>query len=131
MERPGGLFLVDVFGSATLRRFDSDGLMPSGPSPLAEYCSLDSMIDLWWSRTATLRWSCSRMAGSWVWKPGDRQANPTSCIPRFPAVNGPRVEVVAAERSSLRGRCLPERMLGEPGGSFLTAGPPLRDLTIK
>lgn len=43
-----------------------------------------------WSRTEMLRWSCSRMVGSWVVNPGERQAIPTSLkVERFPpAVRG-------------------------------------------
>ena len=59
--------------------------------------------------------------------PGERHANPTSCIPRPPLsleVKGPVFRELAAldslrERSSLRGRC---REVGGPGdaGSFFT-----------
>jgi hypothetical protein len=106
---------------------------PSGPSPLADFNSLDSMIDRCCSRTDRLRCICSRMVGSWVWKPGERTAIPASCMP-IPslAVSGvadgldesPVPGVAAAmlvERSSLRGRC---RELfgrdGDEGGSFFT-----------
>ena len=79
-----------------------------------------------------LRWSCSRIVGSWVWKPGERHANPTSCIASPPlslAVSGadgrddiePWVWDVLVERSSFRGRC---RELagtsGEEVSSFFT-----------
>ena len=40
-----------------------------------------SMICLCLSLTSRLRWSCSRIVGSWVWKPGERQARPMSCSP--------------------------------------------------
>ena len=76
-----------------------------------------------------LRWSCSRIVGSCVTKPGDRHARPTSWIARPPVsrdVSGavPFWFEFAAlelffERSSLRGLC---RDVGRPGdaGSFFT-----------
>lgn len=96
---------------------------------LTPFC-LASMICLCWSRTSRLLCSCSRMAGSCVWKPGDRQARPTSWIARPAesravrgadgrAVCGPRAPGVLEERSSLLGRGRADCMLGEPG-SFLT-----------
>lgn len=111
---------------AELNGFESRALLMSGPSPLADFCSLDSMMERCCSRTVMLRCSCSWRTGSSVWKPGDRQASPTWCIPRpslavmGPA--GPRTESVLADRSSLRGlgRGLLAVMLGEDGGSFLT-----------
>lgn len=89
-----------------------------------------SMICLCWSRTSRLLCSCSRIAGSCVWKPGDRQARPTSWIARPAdsrevsgadgrAVCGPRVFDVLEERSSRLGRGREDDMLGE-AGSFLT-----------
>lgn len=96
---------------------------------LTPFC-LASMICLCWSRTSRLLCSCSRMAGSCVWKPGDRHARPTSWIARPAesravrgadgrAVCGPRAPGVLDERSSLLGRGRADCMLGEPG-SFLT-----------
>lgn len=134
MERPGGGLFLEVFGAP--KGLGSVDLPVSGPSPLADFCNRDSMIDRCWSRTEMLRWSCSLIAGSWVWKPGDKQASPTSCIARpSRPVNGPREVCVldVMERSSLRGRWrVPDCRLGEAGGSFLIeifdAGPPLREL---
>lgn len=113
---------------AELNGLESRALLISEPepSPLADLCSLDSMMDRCCSRTVMLRCSCSRRTGSSVWKPGDRQASPTWCIPRpslavmGPA--GPRTESVLADKSSLRGlgRGCWADMLGEDGGSFLT-----------
>jgi hypothetical protein len=109
----------------------SDGFCPSGPSPLAVLSNLDSIIDRCCSRTDRLRCMCSRMVGSWVWKPGERTAMPASCsaIPSL-AVSGVAdglderpvgAAAMFVERSSLRGRC---RELfgrgGDEGGSFLT-----------
>lgn len=104
---------------------------------LTPFC-LASMICLCWSRTSRLLCSCSLIAGSCVWKPGDRQARPTSWIARPAesravkgaegrAVCGPRAPGVLEERSSLFGRGRADCMLGEPG-SFLTfiIGGPLR-----
>lgn len=69
------------------------------------------------------------MIGSWVWKPGDRHARPTSCI-RTPsrAVIGPfggrtwrpLEDGRLVERSNLRGRGRLLPMRGDEGGSFLT-----------
>lgn len=71
------------------------------------------------------------MVGSCVWKPGDKQANPTSCIP-MPSLavmgvregrelSGAGMEDVFVFRSSLRGRCLElPGNEGDEGGSFLT-----------
>lgn len=98
----------------------------SGPSPLADcWCSLASIMCLCCSRTDKLRWSCSFMTGSWVTKPGDRHAIPTSWIPRPSRAVIGRAEAgwfdlsVFFDRSSLRGR---GRVLVMPGeaGSFLT-----------
>ena len=75
------------------------------------------------------------MLGSCVWKPGDRHAKPTSCIPRLAlalslAVNGADgLEDIPAwallgvldVRSNLLGRCRAVAgTSGEGGGSFLT-----------
>ncbi len=80
-----------------------------------------------------LRCSCSRIVGSWVANPGERQAKPTSCMPSpvpSRAVSGlADVREVSGcgldadpplERSSLRGRCRAVDSSGEPAGSFLT-----------
>lgn len=81
-----------------------------------------------------LRCSCSRMLGSWVWKPGERQAKPTSFIFKpllSRAVKGaegrevkePWAAVLEAleVRSSLCGRCRAEAgTSGGDEGSFLT-----------
>lgn len=56
IDKPGGGRFLDEDG--VLRepnRFDSEGLMPSGPSPLAVFCRRDSIIDLCWSLTEMLR----------------------------------------------------------------------------
>ena len=137
MERPGGgPFLRDVVGVrvCTPKRVVSCVLAPPSVFSiellgLTPFC-LASMICLCWSRTSRLLCSCSRMAGSCVWKPGDRQARPTSWIARPAesravrgadgrAVCGPRAPGVLDERSSLLGRGRADCMLGEPG-SFLT-----------
>lgn len=131
IERPGGaLFLRDMPGvlAAKLER----GSL-SGPSPLADCCCRRaSIMCRCCSRTLILRCSCSFMTGSWVTKPGERQAMPTSWMPRpSRAVNGRAVcgwfdLGVFLERSSLRGRGRELGMLGD-AGSFLTiilGGPP-------
>lgn len=90
--------------------------------PFADCCSLDSIICLCCSRTLKLRCSCSCIAGSWVTKPGDRHAIPTSrtLSPSRPtagrAVCGPAR--VFFDRSSFLGRCLAGA--SGDGGSFLT-----------
>ena len=92
MERPGGGRFLEVMG---VLRPEPKGLSSEVRSPpsegLAVFCSRDSIMCRCWSRTEMLRCNCSRILGSWVWKPGERQASPTSCIPRLPlsrAVNG-------------------------------------------
>lgn len=72
-----------------------------------------------------LRWSCSFMAGSWVTNPGDRQARPTSWMPRpslavmgRPVPGAPEPDAPPFERSSFLGRWRGVGS-GEPG-SFLT-----------
>lgn len=85
-----------------------------------------------WSRTLIDRCNCCCIVGSWVLKPGERHARPTSCMTRaLPAlppalsllVNGaeglPAPPVVWLLRSRRRGRC---REVGIEGdvGSFLT-----------
>lgn len=137
IDRPGGgPFRRDVVGVrvCTPKRVVSCVLAPPSVFStellgLTPFC-LASMICLCWSRTSRLLCSCSRMAGSCVWKPGDRQARPTSWIARPAesravrgadgrAVCGPRAPGVLDERSSLLGRGRADCMLGEPG-SFLT-----------
>jgi hypothetical protein len=137
MDRPGGgPFLRDVVGVrvCTPKRVVSCVLAPpslfSCELPgLTPFC-LASIICLCWSRTSRLLCSCSRMAGSCVWKPGDKQARPTSWIARPAeslavrgadgrAVWGPRAPGVLEERSSLLGRGRADCILGDPG-SFLT-----------
>lgn len=97
-----------------------------GPPCLWRRCSI---IDRCWSRTEILLASCSRIAGSWVVNPGDKQAIPTSCMRWLPpAVSAPPVVLGACPtpavllRLSFGGRCRadggPEAM-GE-AGSFLT-----------
>lgn len=77
----GGRFLEEfvVVGLPDVGPAASLFFPESGPSPRADLSSLAWIIDLCWSRTEMLRSSCSRIAGSCVWKPGDRQAKPTSC----------------------------------------------------
>ena len=137
IDRPGGgPFRREVVGVrvCTPKRVVSCVLAPPSVFStellgLTPFC-LASMICLCWSRTSRLLCSCSRMAGSCVWKPGDRQARPTSWIARPAesravrgadgrAVCGPRAPGVLEERSSLLGRGRADCMLGEPG-SFLT-----------
>lgn len=137
IDKPGGgPFLREVVGVrvCTPKRVVSCVLAPPSVFStellgLTPFC-LASMICLCWSRTSRLLCSCSRMAGSCVWKPGDRQARPTSWIARPAesravrgadgrAVCGPRAPGVLEERSSLLGRGRADCMLGEPG-SFLT-----------
>lgn len=63
MERPGGgRFLLNF---SEPKGLDS-GSFESLPSPLADFCSLDSMMDRCWSRTAMLRCNCSCRPGSCV-----------------------------------------------------------------
>lgn len=92
MDSPGGgPFRRDVCGVLIVRpnapisalRMSSGS---AGP-PLPCFCRA-SMICLWRSLTSKLRWSCSRMVGSWVWKPGERQARPTSCRFALPWPDG-------------------------------------------
>lgn len=71
-----------------------------------------------------LRCSCSLIVGSCVWKPGDRQANPTSCID-VPAdgreLKGAGMDVLVVVKSSLLGRGREFEVIeGDEGGSFLT-----------
>lgn len=130
----GGLFLP--FGGPLAKGLGfSMALADSGAlSPFADFSNRDSMIDRCWSRTEMLLCSCSRIVGSCVWNPGDKHANPTSCID-VPTdcleLRGAGMFVVVF-KSSLRGRCRafgPRE--GEEGGSFFTiilGLPLLRDL---
>lgn len=119
MERPGGLRLP-VLGMPIA--LDSEGCTPSGVS-LADLCMRCSMMERCWSRTERLRCSCSRMIGSWVWKPGDKQARPTSWRDAVMGPPGGRTDRLLegrlVERSNFRGRgrlCI----RGDDPGSFLT-----------
>ena len=112
MDKPGGALLFEP-DLPVPNVFASEGLIPSGPSSLADFWSLASMMQRCWSRTERLRCSCSRRTGSWVWKPGDKQAMPTCCIlTPSRAVIGPPGGLAESppevgrleERSSLRGR---------------------------
>lgn len=144
MDSPGGgPFLRDVVGVFMLlaKVFMSPVREPSsswGPFPC--FCRA-SMICLCLSRTSILRCSCSRMVGSWVWKPGDRQASPTSCIEAlsFPvkgadgrAERAPELGSVV-DKSNRRGLWREVVRSGEEG-SFLTTilglGAPPRALLI-
>lgn len=77
----GGLFLRELVGVSMLRWngfWSWRGSSSWGPLPPCFWrCS---MICLCLSLTSMLLCSCSLMVGSWVWKPGDRQASPTSCM---------------------------------------------------
>ena len=146
IDRPAGGLFLDVEGvfRPPPKAMCSELLVPSGSMGFAVFCSLDSMICLCWSRTEMLLCSCSRIVGSWVWKPGDRHAKPTSCIARPPlslAVKGaegrddtaPCPDEVLDDRSNFRGLCLEVAgTSGEPGGSFFTIifGGPCRDLYV-
>lgn len=82
MESPGGgPFLRDVVGVLIDRPkgFISPWRPASSSTPAPLPCFWRaSIICLCLSLTSILLCSCSRMVGSWVWKPGDRQARPTS-----------------------------------------------------
>jgi hypothetical protein len=131
MLRPGGAFLLVVAGV----------FMPPGPaislslalsigaSPGFAVCNnLDSIICLCCSRTEILRCNCSLIVGSCVTNPGERQAKPTSWIPRPLSldVNGAFRPVIGFEpdaffdRSSLRGRWRGVGRSGEEGSFFTT-----------
>lgn len=149
--------LIDKPGGGPLRR-DVPGVLTGTPNKvlscgrsalallappscvLPGFCPfcLASMICLCWSRTSKLRCSCSLMLGSFVWKPGDRQAKPTSCMARPAdsrdvrgadgrAVCGPRLAVLE-ERSRRLGRGREDCMGGEPGSllMLITGGTPMR-----
>lgn len=93
------------------------------PSPFADLSNLDSIIDRCWSLTEMLLCNCSLIVGSWVWKPGDRHAIPTSCI-EAPAdgleLSGAGTFVVVFKSSFLGlWRAFGARE-GEDGGSFFT-----------
>ena len=136
IESPGGgPFRLEVMGVLVdmPKSVFSCGLAGSGVSlELPGFCPfcLASMICLCWSRTSKLLCSCSRIAGSCVWKPGERHAKPTSCIAKPAesrdvkgaegrAVCGPRGLATLLDRSSRFGRGRAECIEGE-AGSFLT-----------
>jgi len=113
----GGLFLRELEGVSILR-WNELGSGRGGSSscggfpPFFWRCS---MICLCLSLTSMLLCSCSLIVGSWVWKPGDKQANPTSCImvalslelmgPAGRAVRAPdEWTMLWLERSRRRGR---------------------------
>lgn len=149
IERPGGgPFRLDVPGVLVCTpksvvscvRCDGPSLLSCALPGLTEppFCRA-SMICLCWSRTSKLLCSCSRMAGSCVWKPGDRQARPTSCIARPAdsrevsgadglAVCGPRLFDILDERSRRLGRGRDVGMLGDPGSclTLIIGGTPRR-----
>jgi hypothetical protein len=142
MLSPGGAFLLDVPGVLGGKPPSSLSFALSiGASPgFAVCCNLDSMMCLCCSRTEILRCNCSLIVGSCVTNPGDRQASPTSCIPRPPVsmpleVSPPAdgrefVLGVFFERSSLRGRCREVGRSGEDGSFFtmIFGGTPFLDL---
>ena len=76
--------------------------------------------------------NCCCIVGSWVWKPGDRQASPTSTMARPPlslAVKGADgfddmaawLWEVLDDKSSFLGLCLEVAgTSGDAGGSFFT-----------
>jgi hypothetical protein len=125
MDKPagGGLFLEIEGARAKGFGFSIPLADSGGPSPLADLSSLDSMIDRCWSLTEILLCNCSLMVGSCVWKPGDRQASPTSCI-EAPAdgleLSGAGMAVVVFKSSFLGlWRAFGARE-GDEGGSFFT-----------
>jgi hypothetical protein len=142
MERPGGgPFLRDVCG-VLMGRPKAPVVSPcrgvlssSGAGPFPPCFWRASIICLCRSLTSRLRWSCSRMVGSCVWKPGERQAMPMSKRFALPWPEGRAVRapeewtMLWLERFSRCGRwrvVVVEDMSGE-AGSFLTtilgAGP--------
>jgi hypothetical protein len=142
MERPGGgPFRREVCGVLMGRPnapvSPCRGASSSGPGPLPPCFWRASMICLWRSRTSRLRCSCSRIVGSWVWKPGDRQARPMSRRFALPWPDGRAVSAPdectmlwLLERFRRWGRCRVVVGISGELGSFLTtilgAGP--RDL---
>lgn len=145
MLSPGGAFLLVVPGVFRGKPPSSLSFALSiGASPgFAVCCNRDSMSCLCCSRTEILRCNCSLIVGSCVTNPGERQASPTSWIPRPPVsmplevrlpAEGRAFEVdVFFERSSMRGRCLEVGRSGEAPGSFFTmifGGTPFRDLWL-
>jgi hypothetical protein len=77
----GGPFLRPVIGvfMPDLKELLSGPCRGVSASPFLPPLLLASMSFLCCSRTLMLRSSCSRMDGSWVLNPGERQASPTSC----------------------------------------------------
>lgn len=125
MDKPagGGRFLEVEGARAKGFGFSIPRADSGGPSPLADLRSLDSMIDRCWSLTEILLCSCSLIVGSCVWKPGDKHANPTSCIEALPdglELRGAGMAVVVF-KSSFLGLCRAfGAREGDEGGSFLT-----------
>lgn len=126
--RCGGGTIVRPLGGRRLgvcedpARADDGSLGLSFPPPgFACRCSRASIILRCWSRTEMLRWSCSRMVGSWVAKPGERQAMPTSLIvDRLPPAVRGTVDPAGSGsllRCSLGGLCL-DGGSGEVGSFF-------------
>lgn len=141
IDNPGGtLFLRDeIPGVLTANALFASFSLSEGPSPFADCCCRRaSMRCLCCSRTDKLLCTCSFMTGSWVTKPGERQAKPTSwiCSPsravKGRAVAGEPELGAFLDKSSLRGRCrFVGSCSGEPGSFFtiILGGPPtLREL---
>ena len=138
IDRPGGgPFRLEVVGVRVCTPKRVVSCVRAPPSlfsvelpGLTPFCQA-SINCLCWSLTSKLLCSWFRIAGSCVWKPGDRQARPTSWMARPAesravrgadgrAVCGPlRAPGVLDERSSLLGRGRADCMLGDDG-SFLT-----------
>lgn len=112
MLRLGGTFRRDEIPGVLTEKFPLSLSLPwSGPSPLADCCCRRaSIMCLCCSRTLMLRWSCSFIKGSWVTKPGERHANPTSWMPspslavKGRPVAGPAALDPPLDRSNLPGR---------------------------
>lgn len=114
MLNPGGaLFRRDIPGVFAANWLTGSLSLPSGPSPFADCCcSLASMMRRCCSLTFKLCCKCSFITGSWVTKPGDKHAIPTSWIPspslpsagRAVAAPDPVRGFLELDRSSFRGR---------------------------
>lgn len=134
MVRPGGgPFLLGVFSGRPKGLMSCWRASSSRGPPLGPPFWRASMICLCLSRTSMLLCSCSRIEGSFVWKPGDRQAMPMSTpVDRLAgrAVRAPEAWTTW-ELARLRrlGRWRELGMSGDEGSFFTTilgAGP--RDL---
>lgn len=134
MVRPGGgPFLLGVFNGRPNGFVSCWRVSSSMGVPLEPPFWRASMICLCLSLTSMLLCSCSRIEGSLVWKPGDRQAMPMSTPVERPAGRAVRAPdewtTWALARLRRLGRCRELGMSGDEG-SFLTtilgAGP--RDL---